>query len=394
MSLPHLKKQIILKKNEERRILSGHPWAFSNEIRETKGEPALGEVVELLAANGLTLGIGLYNPHSLIAFRLLSTHIEEIGFDFFHGRIEQALALRKKIYPDSTSYRLVHGEGDFLPGLIVDKYNDYLVVQTFSYGMDTRLDMICDVLDSLLKPAGIIERNESPMRLLEKLPQEKGILRGTSSPTVISEHGIQYTVDMIDGQKTGFFLDQRENRAAMRRYCTDARVLDCFCNDGGFALNASHGGASAVIGVDVSADAVQRAQNNAQLSQIGNVQFEKADAFEKLRQLRSTGTMFDVVVLDPPSFAKSRKHVPTARKGYKELNEEALRVVKAGGILATASCSHHIDPEVFLEIVDDTARKNGRALQLLEWRGAAPDHPTLPAVPETRYLKFGIFRVM
>ena len=394
MSLPHLKKQIILKKNEERRILSGHPWAFSNEIRETKGEPAPGDVVELLAASGLTLGIGLYNPHSLIAFRLLSTQIEEVGLDFFQRRIERALALRKAIYPDSTSFRLVHGEGDHLPGLVVDKYNDYLVVQTFSYGMDTRLNNICDVLESLLHPAGIIERNESSMRLLEQLPQEKGVLRGTINPTVVVEHEIHYTVDILEGQKTGFFLDQRENRAAIQRYCRRARVLDCFCNDGGFALNASRGGAEDVIGVDASQDAVQRASNNAQLNHIGNVKFEKADAFEKLKQLHSAGTTFDVVVLDPPSFAKSKKSVPAARKGYRELNAEALRLVKEGGILATASCSHHIEPDVFLDTVDETARKNGRQLQLLEWRGAAPDHPTLPAVPETRYLKFGIFRVM
>jgi 23S rRNA (cytosine1962-C5)-methyltransferase len=394
MSLPHLKKQIILKKNEDRRIRSGHPWAFSNEIREMKGEPASGDVVELLAANGLALGIGLYNPHSLIAVRLLSTQIEEVGFDFFQRRIERALALRKMVYPDSTSFRLVHGESDLLPGLIVDKYNDYLVVQTFSYGMDIRLTMICDALESLLCPVGIIERNESPMRQLEKLPLKKGVLRGTINPTVIVEHEIRYTVDLLEGQKTGFFLDQRENRAAMRRYCSGARVLDCFCNDGGFALNASRGGAENVIGMDVSQDAVQRASNNAQLNQIGNVKFEKADAFEKLKHLHSASKKFDIVILDPPAFAKSKKSVPAARRGYRELNALALRLVKENGILATASCSHHIEPDTFLDIVDETARKHGRQLQLLEWRGAAPDHPTLPAVPETRYLKFGIFRAV
>ncbi len=394
MSGPHLQKQIILRKNEEHRIVGGHPWVFSNEIRETRGSPSNGDVVELLTAGGLTLGIGLYNPHSLIAFRLLSQGIEEITAEFFRLRLEQALKLRKMLYPDSTVYRLVHGEGDYLPGLIIDRFNEYLVVQTLSYGMDLRLPQICDALESLLAPRGIIERNEAPLRTLEQLPQKKGTLRGEAGPTVISLNGLHFAVDVLEGQKTGFFLDQRENRAAIARFSKDAAVLDCFCNDGGFSLTAAKAGANMVTGLDSSAEAIRNASENARTNGLSAVQFEQADIFEALPSLAEKGASFDLVVLDPPSFTRSRKNVQTAKKGYKELHAGAFRLLKKGGILATASCSHHIEPEVFLSLVDETARKAGHHIQLLEWRGAAPDHPTLPSVPETRYLKFGIFRFL
>ena len=387
------RKQLILKKNEDRRLLSGHPWIFSNEIRETKGSPAIGDIVELRAASGLLLGIGMYNPHSLIAFRLLSSVTEEIDGPFFRKRITAALALRRQLYPESESFRLVHGESDFLPGLVIDKYNNYLCVQTFSYGMDVRLSMICDVLEDLLHPDGIVERNESPLRLLEHLPQKKGVLRGSVQKTVHHENGIQFLVDTLEGQKTGFFLDQRENRTVIRRFSKNARVLDCFCNDGGFALHAARGGALEVTGIDVSEEAVQRAAQNAVLNEVQNVRFEKGDVFERLASVATEKPGYDVVVLDPPSFTKSRKTVPAARKGYKELHVNAIRSIREGGTLMTASCSHHIEQDLFLTIIREAAQKTGRKLQMLIWQGAAPDHPTLPSVPETHYLKFGVFRI-
>jgi len=393
MNSLHLTKQIILKKNEDRRIVSGHPWVFSNEIRETKGNPAIGDVVELLAASGLTLGIGFYNPHSLISFRLLSLSIEEIDSSFFQKRIADALALRTMLYPGQQTFRVVHGEGDFLPGLIIDKFNEYLVAQTFSYGMDVRLDIICDVLNSLLHPTGIVERNESPLRLLENLPQKKGILRGSVQPTTIVENDLRYSVNLLEGQKTGFFLDQSSNRLAIRRFSQGAKVLDCYCNDGGFSLNAARGGATSVVGIDSSEQAVHNAAANAALNGISTARFVQADVFEELQFLQERDESFDVIVLDPPSFTKSRKNVQTAKKGYKELHVRAFHVLKKAGILLTASCSHHIEPDVFLDLIHEASQKAGRQLQLLDWRGAAPDHPTLPAVPETRYLKFGIFRV-
>ncbi len=393
-----VEKQIILRNKEERRILAGHPWVFSNEVKETKGSPQIGDVIELIAASGKSLGIGFYNPHSLIAFRLLTSHIEEINVEFFEKRISQALELRKKLYPQretspSETFRLVYSESDFLPGLIVDKFNEYLSIQTLSYGMDARLSEICDALETLLHPKGIVERNESPLRELEKLPQKKGILRGEVHPTIIEEGDVQFRVNVLEGQKTGFFLDQRENRILARRFCDHADVLDCFCNDGGFALHAAKGKAKSVLAIDSSAEAIERATENARLNNSGNIAFERADVFEKLKSLAHAEKQFDVVILDPPSFTKSKKNVTTAKQGYKELHASAFRVLKVGGILLTASCSHHIESEVFLDIVDSTARKFGRTVQLLEWRGAAPDHPVLPAMPETRYLKFGIFRI-
>ena len=391
-SEPHLDKQVVLRKKEDRRVVSGHPWVFSNEIQEVSGKPAIGDVVELRAASGLSLGIGFYNPHSLIAFRMLSRTMEQVDVQFFERRLTSALELRRRLYPDGNSFRLVHGEGDFLPGLIIDKFNDYLCLQTLSYGMDARLPLICDVLESLLRPKGIIERNESSLRTLEGLDQKKGIIRGTSAPTTILEHGLQFLVDPLEGQKTGFFLDQRENRLIIRRYARGNSILDCFCNDGGFALNAAAEGAVSVTGIDVSEEAIKRSRHNAEVNSLGSVQFEQHDVFDRLRDYSNAGTHFDVVVLDPPSFTRSRKTVPAAKKGYKDLHLRALSVLRKGGILLSSSCSHHIEPDVFLFLLDESARKAGRTLQMLDWRGAAPDHPTLPQVPETRYLKFGVFR--
>jgi 23S rRNA (cytosine1962-C5)-methyltransferase len=390
----HLARQVILKNKEERRIVAGHPWAFSNEVRETRGAPAVGDVVELVAASGVSLGVGLYNPHSLIAFRLLSTTIVEIDREFFHARISAAKDLRDLLYPGETAYRLVHGEGDFLTGLIIDRFNDQFAVQTFSFGMEQRLPLICEVLQELFHPACIIARNESPLRALENLPMHRAVLYGEASPTLITERGIRYTVDLREGQKTGFYLDQRENRGLLARFSRGADVLDAFCNDGGFALSASRGGARSVLGIDISSEAVARARANAILNGIENADFDEGDVFGKLTELAAMGRKFGVVVLDPPSFTRSRKNVQSAKKGYRTLHLAAFPLIPKGGILMTASCSHHILPEVFQEIVDDAARRQGRQIQLLEWRGAAPDHPVLPAVPETRYLKLGLYRVL
>jgi 23S rRNA (cytosine1962-C5)-methyltransferase len=246
----------------------------------------------------------------------------------------------------------------------------------------------------MFSPVCIVARNESHLRALENLPLEKTVLYGKPGPTEILEGGLRYTVDLMEGQKTGFFLDQRESRAGLARFSKGARVLDGFCNDGGFALTAARAGAVSVLGVDSSAEAITRARNNALLNRLEVVQFEAGDMFDVLKRLKSEEKQYDVMILDPPSFTKSRKNVTTAKKGYRELHCSALPLITRGGILLTASCSHHILPEVFLDIVDDAARGNGRRLQLMEWRGAPPDHPTLPAVPETRYLKVGTFRVL
>jgi 23S rRNA (cytosine1962-C5)-methyltransferase len=388
-----VKKQIILKKNEEHRILSGHQWVFSNEIASVAGDPEPGDIVELLSHQQKFLGIGFFNPHSLIAFRLLSSQSEEISFAFFEQRVIGALTLRQKLFPQSTAFRLVFGESDFLPGLIIDKYNEYLSVQTLSFGMDKRLQLICDVLESVFHPKAIVERNDTAVRLLEKLEERKGVLRGTLDETIIVEHGIKYKIDLLNGQKTGFFLDQRENRRTARKYMRGARVLDCFCYEGGFALNACEAKAKSVRALDQSSASVARARTNAKLNEIRDISFHVGDAFEYMKHLVNENQSFDVVILDPPAFARSKKNVATALKGYREINKLALDLISPGGFLITASCSHHITQDSFLAAVTDAARRSHKKIQLLEFAGAGPDHPVLPAMPETSYLKFGVFAV-
>jgi len=361
-------------------------------VREVNGSPSAGDLVELVRHDGKFLGLGFYNPHSLIAFRFLTPEREEIGFDFFKRRILQAYELRKRIYPRSVMFRLVHGESDYLPGLVVDTYGDYLSLQTYSSGMDNRSTLICDVLESVFQPRGIVERNESRIRSLEGLLERKGVLRGKVEPCMLTEHEIQYEIDLLEGQKTGFYLDQRENRKSVRRFSDGATVLDCFCNDGGFGLNAAAGGAERVLAVDISESAVRRAERNASLNKSDKMcHFESADVFDVLKDLVEKKEMFDVVILDPPSFTKSKKNLPTAKKGYKEINTNAMRLLKEGGVLATSSCSHHLTEDSFLDILNESATIAGRKIQLIEWRGAALDHPVLPSMPETKYLKFGLF---
>jgi 23S rRNA (cytosine1962-C5)-methyltransferase len=388
-----VKKQVVIRKNEEHRIAQGHQWVFSNEIKTVRGDPERGDLVELLRYDEKFLGIGFYHPNSLISVRLLSRVHEEISFEFFEGRIARALELRKRLFPSSEVFRVVHGESDFLPGLVIDKYNEFLAIQTFSCGMDRRLTLICDVLESIFHPKAIVERNESPLRSLEGLPLKKEVLRGSLDQPIITEHGIKYKVDLLNGQKTGFFLDQRENRKTIRQYARDAEVLDCFCNEGGFSLNAAQGGAKRVVGLDSSPHAVAKAKVNATINQLERVTFECRDVFDQLKQYVEEQRRFDLVVLDPPSFSKSKKTVATALRGYKEINHRALQLLKSGGILATASCSHHVTEESFLSTVEAAARSARRTLQLLQLSFASPDHPTLSAMPETKYLKFAIFAV-
>jgi 23S rRNA (cytosine1962-C5)-methyltransferase len=388
-----VKKQVVLRKNEEHRIQTGHQWVFSNEIKAVHGNPETGDVVELLRHDGKFLGVGFFHPHSLIALRLLSPERVEVTFPFFEQRIREALALRERLYPGAESFRLVHGESDFLPGLIIDKYNEFLSLQTLSFGMDRRLTLICDVLESLFHPKAIVGRNESPLRSLEQLPLEKSVLRGTLDQTIISENSLKFKVDLMNGQKTGFFLDQRENRMSIRRYVKGKRVLDCFCNEGGFSLSAFKGEAAEVVGLDSSDSAIAKAKVNGTINQAEKVRFDVGDTFERLKELHAQGERFDVVILDPPSFSRNRKTVATALKGYKEVNKLAMNLMNAEGTLVTASCSHHVTEESFLSTVEAAARTAHRRLQLLEFAGAGPDHPVLTAMPETKYLKFAIFQV-
>ncbi len=388
-----LAQHVILKKNEEKRLLNGHQWIFSNEIHRVEGSPKSGDVVEILRSDGRSSGIGLYNPHSLIAVRFLSSVVESIDEKFFERRIRSAYDLRKRIFPESETFRVVFGESDFLPGLIVDKFNEYLTVQTFSAGMDSRLTAICDVLEAIFKPKGIGERNESPLRNLENIPIRTGVLRGTVQPTVIELNGVKFSVDILNGQKSGFFLDQRENRLILKPFSQGATVLDCFSNEGGFGLYAAFFGAASVDCVDISEEANTKAKVNAGLNALQTVSFHTADVFTFLDESVKNKRNWNVVVLDPPSFTKSRKNVPAAIKGYKEINTNGLKVVAPNGIFLSASCSHHIDQQTFLNIIADSSVKAGRKIKLLKISGASPDHPTLPSMPETHYLKCALFSV-
>ena len=386
-----MKNQIVLKKNEEHRITAGHQWVFSNEIASLRGTPETGEIVELLRHDQKFLGLGFYHPHSLIAFRFLTPEQEEIDFSFFERRLQQALALRQKLYPGSETFRLVHGESDFLPGLIIDKYNEYLSMQILSAGMDKRTETICDVLETMFHPKAIVARNDVAIRALEELPLEKKVLRGNAGVTIIDD-GVKFEVDVLNGQKTGFFLDQRENRKAIHRYAAGSSVLDCFCNEGGFALHAASAKAADVQGFDISESAIAKARVNARLNS-ADAEFEIGDASETLKLLAEKNKKFEMVILDPPSFTKSKKNIPAALRGYKDINAEALRLINAGGFLVTASCSHHITEDGFLSAIEQAAIKAKRDVQLLEFTGAAPDHPVIPAMLETKYLKFAIFAV-
>ncbi len=386
-----LMKTVKLKHKEERRILRGHPWVFSNELERMTNEYGPGEIVDVLDSAGRFIGRGYINPRTLIAVRILTRDREEIDIDFFRKRISSARALRTGL-GFGDSFRAVFSEGDGLPGLIVDKYADTLVIQSSTAGMDRLLDDILAALRSEYAPAAMVLRNDTSSREIEGLARETRIVHGDiAGPVLIEESGIKYRVDVLEGQKTGFFFDQRENRLALREYVNGRRTLDCFCYVGAWALSAARFGASEVIGIDSSAAAVSLAAENATLNGL-SAQFRKADVFDELRAY-DKHERFECVVLDPPAFVKSRAKVREALKGYKEINLRAMKLLAPGGTLVTCSCSHHIDQELFREMLIDAAYSAGRQARLLEMRSQSRDHPILLAARETQYLKCAILMV-
>lgn len=382
--------RITLNKNEERRIKSGHPWVFSNEIREVAGDRTAGVVAELYDAAGGFIGVGHYNPHSLIAFRLVSRQREDIDtFEFFERRVAAALAHRRTRYPGLTSYRAVYGESDFLPGLVVDRYGDYLSVQLLSAGMDSRRELIVAVLRKIYEPLGIIARNDVSVRKLEGLDEKIELLWGEIPETVeMEENGLRLQVNLREGQKTGGFLDQKQNHLLLREISAGKSVLDCFCYTGGWAMHAASFGAESVVGIDISARAVEQAGRNAKLNGVSDrVRFEECDAFERLRSLHQEGRRFGVIVMDPPAFVKSRKNIAEATKGYLTVNRRALELLEPGGYLITCSCSYHMGSEAFRDMLIQAARLAKREVRLVETRSQAADHPVLLSFPESEYLK-------
>ncbi|HIJ80731.1 MAG TPA: class I SAM-dependent rRNA methyltransferase [Desulfuromonadales bacterium] len=389
--------KITLNKNEDRRIKSGHPWVFSNEIHGVEGERAVGATAELYDAAGGVIGVGHYNPHSLIAFRLVSRMREDINtVEFFERRITAALAHRTARYPGLSTFRAVYGESDFLPGLVVDKYGEYLSLQFLSAGMDCRREQIISALRNVFNPSGIIARNDVAVRKLEGLDEQVELLWGDIPERVdMEENGLHFQVNLREGQKTGGFLDQKQNHLLLREISVGKNVLDCFCYTGGWAVHAASFGARSVLGLDISARAVGQASSNAKLNTVSNrVRFEECDAFERLRSLHQEGQRFGVIVMDPPAFVKSRKNLAEATKGYLTVNRRALELLEPGGYLVTCSCSYHMGREAFRDMLVQAARLAKREVRLVETCNQAADHPVLLSFPESEYLKCFVLQVV
>jgi 23S rRNA (cytosine1962-C5)-methyltransferase len=382
--------KIRLKKNEDRRIRGGHPWVFSNEIERIDGERDAGIAAELFDASGAFLGCGYYTPHSLISFRLLSHQREDVdSVQFYDQRISAALAHRQAIYPGLRTFRAVYGESDFLPGLVVDKYEEYLSIQMLSAGMDLRRELILEALQRVFTPRGIIARNDVAVRALEGLEQKTEVLAGEIPEQVeMEENGLRFLINLREGQKTGGFLDQKQNHLLLRDICQGRAVLDCFCYAGSWAVHAGYFGSVSALGLDISARAVEQASRNSVLNGVADrVRFEECDVFERLRSLKHEGEKFGVIVMDPPAFVKSRKNVAEATKGYLTVNRRALELLESGGYLITCSCSFHMGREAFREMLINAARLAKREVRLVATCSQAPDHPVLLSFPESEYLK-------
>lgn len=391
---------VTLKKGEGRTLKSGGMWVYDNEIDSVSGEFQNGQIVSVQDFDGYFMGYGFINTRSRIAVRLMSRRREHPVDDaLLRRRLQNAWEYRKAV-GDTSCCRLVFGEADFLPGIVIDKFSDVLVVESLALGIDLLKPRILAILKEVLAAdgvqiRGVYERSDARVRLHEGMERTKGFLGEPFDTKVeITENGVRYYVDVKDGQKTGFFLDQKYNRAAVARLCPGKRVLDCFTHTGSFALNAGMAGADSVLGVDASETAIAQAQENARLNHLEKrVQFQCADVFELLPELERRGERFDVVILDPPAFTKSRNSVKNAVKGYREINLRGIRLVKDGGFLATCSCSHFMEPELFAKTIREAARGAHRRLRQAEFRTQASDHPILWAADESYYLKFYIFQV-
>ena len=392
---------VTLKKGEGRMLKSGGLWIFDNEIASILGSFEDGDIVAVHDFDGYGLGKGFINRNSKIRVRMMTRNRhQEIDEAFLKMRVQEAWDYRKKV-SDTGSCRVIFGEADFLPGLVVDKFSDVLVVQSLALGIDRLKDQIVELLKEVLaadgiKIRGVYERSDAKVRRQEGMELYKGFIGEPFDTNVeIEENGVKYEVDVKDGQKTGFFLDQKYNRKAIQHLCKDAKVLDCFTHTGSFALNAGYGGAKEVTGVDASELAVEQATLNSKLNGMEDrVKFICRDVFELLPELEEKGEKFDVVILDPPAFTKSRNSVKNAVKGYREINLRGMKLVKDGGYLATCSCSHFMDPELFTKTIREAASNVHKRLRQVEYRTQAADHPILWAADESYYLKFIIFQVV
>lgn len=388
-----------LKKGEGRLLKTGGAWIFDNEVDTISGEFENGDIVEIQDFDNYFLGKGFINLNSKIRVRMMTRKKEEIDKDFLRMRLKNAWDYRKKTV-DIESCRIVFGEADFLPGIVIDKFSDIFVIQSLALGIDRFKMEIIELLKELLEEdnlqiRGVYERSDVKVREQEGMKRWKGFLEGEFDTKIkINENGVKYIVDIENGQKTGFFLDQKYNRFAIQKLAKDAKVLDCFTHTGSFALNAAIAGAKSVIGIDASELAIRQAEENARLNRLDKiVKFQCADVFSLLPELEEQGELFDLVILDPPAFTKSKNSIKNAIKGYREINLRGMRLVKDGGYFATCSCSHFISPEIFSDIIRQAAKNVHKRLRQVEYRTQAPDHPILWAAAESYYLKFYIFQV-
>lgn len=376
--------------------MKGHPWVFGNEIGDSEGDFQAGDIVSVFSYNGSFVGKGYVNPASQIRVRLLTRNKnEDVNEEFFYKRVKEAWEYRKKIgYTENC--RLVFGEADQLPALVIDKFSDYFVIQTLALGMDRWKPAITDAINQIFSPLGIYERNDVPVRELEGLPRQKGFLSEPfNTEIILKENELQFYADLENGQKTGYFLDQQDNRRAIRHIVKDAEVLEAFCYTGTFSVHAAHYGAKSVLGLDISEEAVQTARKNARLNHYGNIcRFEAVNAFDELKKQSKEGKSYDVVMLDPPAFTKSRENIQKAVAGYKEINLRGMKLVRPGGFLVTASCTNLVSPELFLKTIDQAAADAKRKIRQVTFQTQSPDHPILWHVPNTQYLKFLIVQVL
>ncbi len=388
--------KVYLKKKISRRIEDGHPWIFANEVNTIDGPSDAGGIVDVFSHDKKFIGRGYINPKSQIIVRLLTRDKNEIiNEDFFYQRLLAAWQYKSKL-GYSENCRLIFGEADFLPALIIDKFNDYFVLQTLALGMDMWKPAIVKALQKIFQPKGIYERNDVPVRELEGLPQHKGFLSEPFDTTIrINENGLQFYVDIENGQKTGYFLDQQDNRRAIQRIVKDADVLGAFTYTGTFEIHAAHYGAKSVYGIDISAGAVEQANRNAALNGLQQTcRFEAMNAFDVLKQWVKEGKQWDVVMLDPPAFAKSRENIEKAITGYKEINLRGMKLIRPGGFLVTSSCTNLVQPDLFLQIINMAAKDAKRKLRQVVYQPQSADHPIIWGMENTHYLKFLIVQVL
>lgn len=387
--------KVILKKGEEVRIQMGHPWIFGNEVRTIEGSFEPADIVDVYDFKNHFLGRGYINPRSKILVRLLTREHEEVNRELFRRKIIQAWEYRKKLV-DTSSCRVIFGEADFLPALIVDKFGDYLSIQTLSLGIEKYKKIIVELLDEILEPKGIYERNDVKIREKEGLEQKKGFIKGPFNTTVeIFENEVKVLVDIENGQKTGYFLDQRENRAALKPFVKDARVLDTFTHTGGFAMHAAYYGAKEVTAVDISEHAIDFVKRNAEINGLQDrIKGVVGNVFDVLKEYQVSDEKFDVVILDPPAFCKTKSALEGAYRGYKDINLRGMKILKPGGFLVTCSCSHYMYPGLFMEMIQDAAMDARRIVRQVEFRTQAKDHPVLYGSDESMYLKCVIMQVI